>query len=272
MEYTVNDEVIRETGCLFKGKVNDVMAAGKVWNEDDKENKYVILKVKDIEVSKKLAGIIGDYRRKDFIPFSAGDNFCILSPYMKKRGIKDYVYTVAENFEEIVNVCKSMVNRIFWSELPYSIKYLLLKERKINVNEEGRIYFTYDFDLSNFDEEKSERECARECGYIIEELLNDEKYAEFIIVKLIKKKNSHGGYENFGEIIEDVKNMSFLGRVPKRFDNIKDFILRRERIIVMTIAIIFAIVVGIAGIKLFYNVMDINRSFDVIGTENLAEP
>ena len=77
MEYMVYDELIRETGCLLEGKVNDVMTAGKVWSDDEEENEYVILKVKDAETSKKLANILSKFDRRDFKTFSVWDSYCI---------------------------------------------------------------------------------------------------------------------------------------------------------------------------------------------------
>lgn len=272
MEYMVNDELLRETGCLFKGKVNDVMTAGRVWSEDEQENKYVILKVKDAETSKKLAGILSKFNRRDFKPFSVGDSYCIRAPYVKRRGIVDYVFTVAEGFDQIVDVCREMVRRCILTELPDAIKYLMVKERKLNVQEDGGVYFTYDLDLTDLDENVTEKECARECGYLIEELVGDEKYAEFISVKLLREKNSRGGYESYRDIILDVNNMKYLGRVPKRFDGLREFINKYLYVILKGAAIIGVIALCVAVIIYLFNTFDIGSSFDIIGTENLAKP
>ena len=272
MEYMVNDELLRETGCLFRGKVNDVMTAGKVWSEDENENKYVILKIKDNETSKKLAGILSKFDRRDFKPFSVGNSYCIRAPYVKSRGIVDYVFTAAEGFNEIVDVCREMLRRVMLTELPESIKYLMIRERKLNIEEDGSVYFTYDLDLTNLDETITEKECARECGYLIEELIGDEKYAEFISVKLFKAKSSRGGYEKYYDIFWDIKDMKRFARAPKRFEGIRKFIDSYQFVILKGIAIAGVIALCVAGIIYLASMLDIGSSLDIIGTENLAKP
>ena len=272
MEYMVYDELIRETGCLLEGKVNDVMTAGKVWSDDEEENKYVILKVKDAETSKKLANILSKFDRRDFKPFSVGDSYCIRSPYRKKRGIVDYVFTMADSFNEIVDICREAMRRVMITDLPEAIKYLMIKERKLNLEEDGRVYFTYDLDLTELDENITEKECARECGYLIEELVGDEKYADFMCVTLLKAKNSNGGYEDYNDVFQDIKNMKLLGRAPRRFEELREFIYKYIYVILKGFLIAGVVALCIAGIIYLANVFEIGSSFDIIGTENLAKP
>lgn len=270
MEYIIKGQEIRETACIFRGRVNDVMVADKT--ASDNENEHMIIKVKDIETSKKMAEMFGEYRKKDFITFCAGDNFCIWTPYMQSRKITEYIYSVTETYDEIAEICKALYDRVFFSDLPNSFMYLILKERKINISEEKRIYFTYDLDLDKLEDGIEKKECARELGYIIEELISDEKYSEFTIVKLMKKKNSQGGYESFRELIDDIKNMRLLGKVEKKFDKIKDFILTYEIVMAKIAIAICLIVVCVAGVIYFWDKIDLNSSFDIIGTENLTIP
>lgn len=270
MEYIIKGEKIRETGCLFSGKVNDVMTADKL--SGDKENEDMIVKVKDPEISKKLAEMFGEFRKKDFITFCAGENFCIWTPYMQRRKITEYIYSVTETFDEIAKICKAMYDRVFFSDLPDAFMYLILKERKINISEEKRLYFTYDLDLSNLEEGIEKKDCARELGYIVEELISDEKFSEFTITKLMKKKNSEGGYEDFSELLYDIKRMGLLGRVEGRFDKVKDFILTYEIVMAKIAIAICLAVVCIVGIVYFWDKIDLSGSFDIIGTENLTLP
>lgn len=272
MDYLVNGEVVRAEGCLFRGSVNDVLVADKAGSKNGQNNRYVILKIKDNETARLLVKILKEYREKLFVTFCVGRNYCILAPYMKGRKINAYIYAAAKSLEETLTICRDIVDMTASSGIPYDILYLMLRERKINIDEKGKIYFSYDLDLYSLEEGKTEKDCARECGYIIEELLKDKKYSKLIIVKLIKKKNSHDGYKSFRELTGDIENTQLREKAFGRLKKIRTFIKKHERFIVRLLIIISIAAICIAAAMILSELMDINGSIDIIGTENLAEP
>lgn len=278
MEYVANGKLLRETGYLFRGEVNDVVTADLVRSEDGKQDKYckdgkyVVVRIKNAKTAKDVAGSLTKANIINFDTFTVGDCYCLLAPYRKNRKITDYAHNEAEGYEDIVDVCMDTVMRIWYAELSNPMKYLIIKQRKIHIDEEKKIYLTYDLDLSEYDMTIGEKECAREFGFLFEELMMDEKYAEFTSVKLLREKNRNGGYEKICDLIGDIKNMKLLGKVPKRFDKLKDFFLSYYYIMIRVAVIIAIVIVCVVGIKILFDVLGLNTPLSFIGTENMANP
>lgn len=273
MEYNVCENIVRETGCIFKGKVNEILAVENVSIKKGGFDSYIIIKITDKEISKKLAAIPFKYMRKDFIPFSAGDNFCFLARDMQSREIGKYLNIVAKTYSEKAVICREILTRLKIAlDIPYSIIYLMLKQKKLNLSDDKNIYFTYDIDFSEFDENIGERECAIECARIIEELLGDKEYEGYIIMNIIRRKNAQAAYNCYQDVIEDANDLLELGKPPEKHYKLKRFFRKNKRIFAGILIGMCIVALLSAGIVFLINNFDFGRITDVIGFEHLDMP
>lgn len=135
--------------------------------------RYLMWEVQDVKTACYLLEVKEQMPYTDcFVP---GECLCILLRYEKCRPFLRYMNTQPRDKVRRRKMCLELVYLCLAEELPWPILYLIVKQRQINMDKEGKLYFTYELNLDELDQDAQEPDCVREVGYIIQEMLREKK-------------------------------------------------------------------------------------------------
>lgn len=264
-------QVVRE---VLSGEKNDVMVCldTGILVPDYK----TIWRVKDRELRKLL--LKGPKIWEDC--FVRNEDMYFAFPYRKERPLdKFYLSTVTVNGGDRGKIWLDFVVQCMTLGLPNGILYLLLKQKQAGITPEGKVFFNYFLDLSDYREDKKEQECAMLCAGEILMTAGLEEEKGNVFQRLLEKKVKRKAYRDFLQLYRDVKLISG-GWEKKTFSSqIKEAILGRKVLIrkILCVSCILAVFTG--AVVFFCNVFFGDtvlyrlflNTFEKIGTESLVQ-
>lgn len=275
VKYEIDEKIIYVTGLLRTGKMNNILLARETTGGRSKMAKFqerdcILLEVENKEISKGLSGMLWCYYNESLYDFSGDGKYFIVAPYTMDRDIRKYMPALIQDSGDVFKVCRRLIDKISELSLPIPLIYIILRERKINIDKCRDIYFTYDLDLSKLDVNKNEAHCANECAALLEEILISNNCENYGITKLIKIKNKNGGYGSFAELALDWQEEGLFKKFDSGFlDKVKLYWLKYRKYIVRVVIILSVLSVIAAASMLFSKVVLRRGSFEYIGTERL---
>ncbi len=212
--------------------------------------------------------------------FSDAGQLLIFYPYVAARPINRFYMGRHMAMDLCEDVVKSYIIACMTSELPWPVLYLAVKQGQINIARDGSVYMSYSIDLSEVDEQVTERDCVKLCAAELISLL-DQKEAriKWDLRELLKMKQERGAFNTFAELYRDVDLVSgnhakhgLLRQLSVWFEDNRDRLFR----IFLTICVILliftlitfltnAIFGDVPWLRLFI------RSFERIGEESLVQ-
>ena len=199
--------------------------------------------------------------------------------YEKEREISDFYLGTAFPLSQCERICVNFVLACLSSGLPYPLLYLLLRDKKINLTSDDNIYFSYYFDLTDFNADINEAECVLLAAMLIKDLLEKHEEEKSISYKLINRKIKREGYKKFSELYKDIKLSASGDQKKGIIAAIKRFLHRHEdglKRACMTICTVLIIVMllsflseRISGDNIFRRLF--TNTFTTIGTESMLQ-
>lgn len=264
-------QVVRE---VLSGEKNDVMVC--LYEGGGAAEYKTIWQVRDRELKKCL--LKGPQIWEDC--FVGKEHMYFVFPYQRERPLdKFYPSTVHFKRQDKGKIWLDFVERCMTLGLPSGILYLLLKQKQAGLTPEGKIFFNYFLDLSDYREDKGEQECAMLCAGEILMLaeLGEEKADKFC--GLLEKKVRRKAYKDFLQLYRDVKLISGGWEKKTFFGQIKDAFIKRKVLFrkILCISCIVAVFTGAGvffcnaflGDTLLYRLF--GNTFEKIGTESLLQ-
>lgn len=136
--------------------------------------------------------------------FPYGEHLCIVMPYEKRRPLFKFWKAVQEKGPDKETVCREIITLCMTCRFPHPVLELLLKQRQLNMKEDGGLYFTWEADLALLDLNVRERDCVQACAVLLTEFLGADGES-FRICELMGKKLSRGQYQTFLDLYLDWK-------------------------------------------------------------------
>ena len=200
------------------GKLNDIYVCQDDFS--DTKDRYTIVVIKDHTTFKKYIDICVAYGKdeNEFLVdyFTDGSQYIMVFPYTKRRPLSDFYVGDAMSLLESEQVCRELVLSCIQSALPFPLLYLVLRQGQLNLNRDLTVYLTYEFDLTELDETKGEKDCVVECARILLGLYESKQKQKAISYTLLEKKIHSYGYSRFSELYKDIT----IAAAPKRKANI----------------------------------------------------
>ncbi len=274
----VNYEVVSVRDA---GEVNECYVARD--STRSSETLYTLILIKEHETVRNLLNVLriaGDSEDSPLIEsFSVAEDYMMVFPYRMERPLYSFFEGDAYSLKQCENISTNLILSCIASSLPYPLLYLILSQRKVNLSRDENIYLSYDIDLSDLNEQRTERDCASECALIILDILKSKSDEKNISYELLKRKTANRSYTKFTEIYRDItiasasmKKKSILTRIKSLFyrnaDRIFGIIFWISLILLIVALILFLthFVWGdIPFLRVFFN------SFKKIGTESLLQ-
>lgn len=211
--------------------------------------------------------------------FTYQDKFCMVFRYKTERFLKEFYMGGAYSLNVCENICINLIMECISSKLPYSILYLILSQNQIHMAKDNGIYFSYQLDLTKFDETKKEKDCVVLCAQIVLWLLSAHEKEKAISYKLLERKIPKEGYTSFTELYKDIR----MTAVPTNKTGIKARIkatFRRNQDRLFRVMLVLCIALGVIVLAMLVTQIifgDIPfmrfliNPFKTIGTESMLQ-
>ncbi|MCR4704948.1 MAG: hypothetical protein K5641_02670 [Lachnospiraceae bacterium] len=279
MIYESTKMQLKPVSTLRQSKINDIvicrdMAAGGA-------NLYTVAVIKDHETARKFLKVCQDYPEwtEEITTFSVQGEFVVAFPYKTERNLFSFYMGDTYDLTTCEDICINVILTCIATRIPAPILYLILEQRKLNLSKDHSVYFDYDLDLSDFDAEKTERDCTVQCASILLELLAPKESQKAISYILLQKKIAKRSYRKFTELYKDIRiaaapknKQSLIRSVRFFFKRNKDIIFRvlfwicMILLVLVLVSLISQLIFGdIPFLRIFFN------SFETIGTESLLQ-
>lgn len=274
----------KKLNCIRKVLENEVV---EVWVaqeiDKDAEGEYnTLIIVKDHGTAKRLMKIWEDgFRtgRESGGKMPAGrDEFCIVYPYKKERPLHKFYGSESHSGKECEQICINLLVECISSGEAWPILYLILCQRQVHIEKDHSIFFGYQLDLTELNEEIGEKDCVVKCARMVLDMMQDTPEMEKTIgMNLIRKKLLKGGYSRFAELFRDIHMDAGAWKKVKLKERIKDFFQANKRRIIR-ILLIFSAFLGVIALLMIFSQMifgDIpflrifTSTFETIGRESL---
>lgn len=206
MIYRSDRLTLRSVMDVFQGKVNDIMICEEL--SGSRKCYYTLLAVKDHETVKKLLQILKRQEGKESCVedlFSFQNELCLVFPYIKERKLAEFYMAKAMPLAKCEKICMNLLLQCMASPLPYPLLELVLKQGQIHLRKDNSIALGYCLDLTELNENCTEKECAMRCAVQIRELLQDKSSKKNISYQLLLKKIPRQSYRTFRELYKDLK-------------------------------------------------------------------
>ena len=212
--------------------------------------------------------------------FSDAGQFLVFYPYVEQRPISSFYMGKHMDINLCETICKNYIITCMTSELPWPVLYLAISQGQVNMARDGSVFLSYVMDLSDVDENITERDCVKLCADdMISMLMQKEEKLKWDLRDLLLMKQERLAFSSFVELYRDVDLVS--GRHAKRgllrrlmvwFEDNKDRMFR----IFLTICVILLIFTLITFLTnaIFGDVPWLRffiRSFEKIGEESLVQ-
>lgn len=247
------------------------------------KNRYTVIALSDHD---KAHDVIAAYEAASYIEeptyldmYSEDGDFLIIYPYVPERRIDKFYMGGVLSLRKCEEICVNLIVACMTSNMPWSLLYLVLTQREIQLSQDGQVSLSYAIDMSDFDIQKGEAECVLECAKILIELLAPKADRRANSYILLTKKVEKATYYHFTELYKDLKAAMqpirkggiFL-RLKVWFERNKDTLFR----IILRISIVLALFVIITFLTnlIFGDVPWLRifiRSFERIGLESLTQ-
>lgn len=247
------------------------------------QNKYMVLVIKSHDIIKKYIEISSqvDYAKDLYLVdhFSEQGKYVLVFPYIKRRPLKDFYISRSLELVDCEDICSNLVLSCIQSGLPFPLLYEVIKQGQLNLNRDHSIYITYELDLSELDETKTEKDCVIECARILLSLFESKQKQKAISYTLLQKKIRSQSYSRFTELYKDItiaaqpkKKLNIVGRIKALWKRSKDGLFRLF-LVLCVLLIVFAalslvsqVIFGdVPWLRIFFN------NFKQIGTESLIQ-
>ncbi len=225
----------------------------------------------------KFSGRNGEQTLVD--EFAVGDKHVLVFPYHKERPLFDFYEGESMTLSMCEDICISAILACITSDLPYPILYLLLGNGMLNLSNDGSVFFGYEMDLSELNDEIGEKECTDVCARTLLLLLQPKSGQKATSFYLLEKKVANGSYHRFTDLYRDITIAAVSKKKITPFFLIKLWIKRNADTIVgvlfwiSLILAVFALSIiasrfflgGNSWFRLLFN------TFKNIGTESLLQ-
>ncbi len=282
MEYYSGKHHLKRVGEVISNKTNEVC----ICEDTDSESYYMLWIVKDRTLARTLLEV---FHKESETPlyleiFALNENTAFVFPYTRERSLFRFLGGELLTQKEQEKVWRQLVETCMASDIPYAILFQLLRQRRLQIQPQGEITFSYALDLRNFQAESTEGDCASMCAEIILELMEISGSGDTRLKRILQSKcGEEESYCSFGELFQDIisnskafKSQKSEERVWKKISEAikgsKDKIWKVVAVfclILVVIAVIILLSQFIYGeiplLRLFQN------SFQTIGTENLVQ-
>lgn len=280
MIYRSDRLTLRSVMDVFQGEINDVMICEEIYGS--RECYYTLLAVKNHETVKKLLRIMKQSEKGESCcvdMFSSDNCFCMVFPYVKERKLSEFYMAKAMPLALCEEICLNLLLQCMTSSLPYPLLELVLKQGQIHLLKDNSIALGYCLDLSELDENSTQKECVTQCAIRVRELLQEKTSRKNVSYQLLLKKIPKQSYREFRELYQDIR-MSAVGMEKQSIKSrLKGFWNRNQTRILCRLLQLSVVLVILVGIMFLCNVIwgDIPflrlfvNTFKQIGTESLLK-
>lgn len=280
MIYRSDRLTLRSVMDVFQGEINDVMICEEIYGS--RECYYTLLAVKNHETVKKLLRIMKQSEKGENCcvdMFSSDNCFCMVFPYVKERKLSEFYMAKAMPLALCEEICLNLLLQCMTSPLPYPLLELVLKQGQIHLLKDNSIALGYCLDLSELDENSTQKECVTQCAIRVRELLQEKTSRKNVSYQLLLKKIPKQSYREFRELYQDIR-MSAVGMEKQSIKSrLKGFWNRNQTRILCRLLQLSVVLVILVGIMFLCNVIwgDIPflrlfvNTFKQIGTESLLK-
>ena len=210
--------------------------------------------------------------------FSVQDTVGLVLPYENERPLTKFYMGSLLSPWECEAICTNLVIQCIVSNIPPQLLYLILTQKNIQIQRDNSISFSWFLDLGRFDDNRTGRDCVRQCAEIIVSLLEPCRKKKAKSYELIRKKTYKNGYTDFTDLYRDIMLTAESEKKPgllikwKNFRERKKDVLFRLLLLICIILILLTLVILLSQIlsgevrlfRLFFN------PFKNIGTETLT--
>ncbi|GHV29219.1 hypothetical protein FACS189481_1530 [Clostridia bacterium] len=263
--------------------VNEVAVCKDVKTGD----KFVVVRLKDRGVTKKVLKMLYDKDGNSFLPnelfvggvVDKGDMMLVFN-YLPERRLFSYLKSDSYSVQYTISVIRSFVFKLISLRVSPPFIRLLLAKDNINLKEDGSVYFGTLLDFEKMDFETREQDCVSACLDVVNSIIlefdvgEDKRYKNLEAIKLFLKKYKNGSYNSVVEIYNDFKLKRFT--VPHFYDNWYAAFLKPSRLFkigkILVIATLICTAFMLASWLLDKSPFVIgfkNRKLNVIGTVDM---
>ncbi|GHU84854.1 hypothetical protein FACS1894198_1440 [Clostridia bacterium] len=250
-------------------------------------DKFVVVRLKDRGITKKVLQILYDKDENSFLPselfvggvVDKGDMMLVFN-YLPERRLFSYLKSDSYSAQYTVSVIRSLVFKLISLRVPPPFIRLLLAKDNINLKEDGSVYFGTLLDFEMMDFETSEQDCVSVCLDVVNSIIlefdigEDKRYKNLEAIKLFLKKYKNGSYNSVVEIYNDFKLKRLT--IPHFYDNWYAAFLKPSRLFkigkILVIATLICAALMLASWLLDKSPFMIgfkNRKLSVIGTVDM---
>lgn len=276
----------KKLNCIRKVLENEV---GEVWiaqntGEDVKGEYDTLIIVKDHETVKRLMKVWEESLREgreSCGQMPAGrEEFCIVYPYKKERPLHKFYGSESRSGKECEQICINLLVECVSSGEAWPILYLILSQNQVHIEKDHSIFFGYQLDLSNLNEEIKEKDCVVKCARMVLDMMQNTPDMERTIgMNLIRKKLLKDGYSHFAELFRDIHMDAGSWKKVKLKERIKDFLQAKKGTIIRILLILSVFLGSIAVLMILSQMIfgDIpflrifTGTFETIGQESLLK-
>ncbi len=274
----------KKLNCIRKVLENEVM---EVWvaQETDKDadgEYHTLIVVKDHGTAKRLMKVWEDglrEGRESCGQMPAGrEEFCIVYPYKKERPLHKFYWSERRSGKECEQICMNLLIECISSGEAWPILYLILCQSQVHIERDHSIFFSYQLDLTELNEEIGEKDCVVKCARMVLDIMqNTPEMEKTIGMNLIRKKLLKDGYSHFAELFRDIHMDAGDWKKVKRKERIKDF-LQAKRGTIIRILLIVSVFLGVIAVFMILSQMIFGDipflrifagTFETIGRESL---
>lgn len=232
---------------VFRGEVNDAYICKKMNSPDSSE--YTMLVISDRSTAHKFLEIIRTTEEtEDIIQyFTWKDNLCVRFPYNQCRNMEKFFLPSMLKSRDCEEIFKNMVLTCMSIKLPWPLLYLILTQKKLNLETCNNISFDYCVNLEKLDDSIDEVACLKELISIILILFDKMEAENLASYQVLSMKYRRDAYHSFIELYQDLKNTGLPLEKNTLFKRINRFI-RRNKDTIFLIFKIICIVMGMIAI------------------------
>lgn len=284
MEYYSGKHHLKRIGEVISNKTNEVC----ICEETDNQSKiyYMLWIVKDRMLARTLLKVFHEESETPLYleTFSMYENTVFVFEYNKERSLFRFLGGELLTQKEQEKVWRQLVETCMASDIPYAILFQMLRQRRLQIQPEGEITFSYALDLRNFQAESTEGDCVKMCAEIILELMEMSKSGDTRLKRILQSKcTEEEGYGSFGELFQDIISNSKAFKSHKNGKKIRKKLAEaiktnkdKIRKVLIVLCLMLIVIAGILLLSQFiYGEIPLLRlfenSFQTIGTENLAQ-
>lgn len=281
MEYYSGKHHFKRIGEIISNQTNDVCICEESGSLSEK--RYLFWVVKNRVLARTLLEV---FHEKDETPlyletFSSRENTVFVFPYSEERSLFRFLGGELLTEKEQEKVWRQLTETCMACDIPYAILFQILRQRRLQIQPDGEITFSYALDLRNFQTERSEADCAAACAEIILELMEMSKAKVSALQRILQEKCEEDGYISLTELFQDIISNSKSFKKNKKENGlkraVKNLISNKDKLvkILLVLSILLLAVAAFFVIsQLRYGEIPILRlfqnTFQTIGTEQLV--